>query len=46
MKEAKINFLSVAMKGLSRLAIHGDLVTTLGADALSYSSVHAYPRPS
>jgi hypothetical protein len=31
MKVAKINFLSVAMKGLSRLVIHSDLATTLGA---------------
>jgi hypothetical protein len=33
-----------ARKRLSPLAIHDDLVTTLGADAVSYSSVTRYLR--
>jgi hypothetical protein len=34
----------LARKGLSPFAIHDDLVTTLGADAVSYSSVTSYLR--
>jgi hypothetical protein len=36
--------LYLARKGLSPLAIHNDLVTTLGADAVNYSSVTYYLR--
>jgi hypothetical protein len=36
--------LYLVRKGLSPLAIHDDLVTTLGADAMSYSSVTRYLR--
>jgi hypothetical protein len=36
--------LSLATKGLSPLAIDDDLMTTLGADAVSYSSVTRYLR--
>jgi hypothetical protein len=36
--------LYLARKGLSPLAIHDDLVTTLGVDAVSYSSVTRYLR--
>jgi hypothetical protein len=36
--------LCLVRKGLSPLAIHDDPVTTLGADAVSYSSVTRYLR--
>jgi hypothetical protein len=36
--------LYLARKGLSPFAIHDDLVTTLGADAMSYSFVTSYLR--
>jgi hypothetical protein len=36
--------LYLARKGLSPLAIHDDLMTMLGADAVSYSSVTRYLR--
>jgi hypothetical protein len=44
--EQRSIILYLARKGLSLLAIHGDLVTTLGtdADAVSYSSVTRYLR--
>jgi hypothetical protein len=44
--EQRSIILYLVRKGLSRLAIHDDLVTTLGADAdaVSYSSVTHYLR--
>jgi hypothetical protein len=42
--EQRSIILYLARKRLSRLAIHDDLVTTLGPDALSYSSVMHDPR--
>jgi hypothetical protein len=48
--EQRLIVLHLARKGLSPLAIHGDFVTTLGADAgtdagaVSYSSVTRYLR--
>jgi hypothetical protein len=42
--EQRSIFLYPARKGLSPLAIHDNLVTTLGADAMSHSSVTCYLR--
>jgi hypothetical protein len=40
--EQRSNVLYLTRKGFSPFAIHDDLVTTLGADAVSYSSVIRY----
>jgi hypothetical protein len=42
--EQRSIFLYLARKGLSPLAIHDNLVPTLGKDAVSYSSVTRYLR--
>jgi hypothetical protein len=42
--EQRAIVLYLARKGLSSLAIHDDIVTTLGTDEVSYSSVTRYLR--
>jgi hypothetical protein len=42
--DQQLIILCLSMKGLSAVAIHDDLVTTLGAEAVSYPSVTLYLR--